>query len=88
MDVCKCIVPSQHGGWGTLNSRGAACPLVWLEKGEENWVAPDHPQGVLSQSWSGNAPKRNVACKALKATVNDRCTFLLQWLDIPGWVVW
>ncbi|GFU77225.1 hypothetical protein TNCV_4126021 [Trichonephila clavipes] len=28
MDVCKCIVPWRHGG--TLNSRRAASPLVWL----------------------------------------------------------
>ncbi|GFT07505.1 hypothetical protein TNCV_2751781 [Trichonephila clavipes] len=28
MDVCKRIVPLRHGG--TLNSRRAASPLVWL----------------------------------------------------------
>ncbi|GFU90114.1 uncharacterized protein TNCV_2464561 [Trichonephila clavipes] len=48
MDVCKCIVPSQHGG--TLNSHRAASPLMRLEEGEERWVAPDHPQGVLPQN--------------------------------------
>ncbi|GFY10661.1 hypothetical protein TNCV_2194821 [Trichonephila clavipes] len=31
MDVCKCIVPSWHGG--TLNSRRAASPLVKLVEG-------------------------------------------------------
>ncbi|GFW70326.1 uncharacterized protein TNCV_5131521 [Trichonephila clavipes] len=41
MDVCKCIVPSQHEG--TLNSRRAVSPLVWLVEGEERWKAPDHP---------------------------------------------
>ncbi|GFU73020.1 hypothetical protein TNCV_4637541 [Trichonephila clavipes] len=33
MDVCKCIVTSQHGG--TLNSRRVASPIVRLGKGEE-----------------------------------------------------
>ncbi|GFY10780.1 hypothetical protein TNCV_1123031 [Trichonephila clavipes] len=33
MDVCKCIVPLRHGG--TLNSRRAVSPLVWLGEGEE-----------------------------------------------------
>ncbi|GFW86007.1 uncharacterized protein TNCV_1968151 [Trichonephila clavipes] len=42
MDVCKCIVPSRHGG--TVNSRRAASPLLWLVEGEERWVSPDHPQ--------------------------------------------
>ncbi|GFT17713.1 hypothetical protein TNCV_2588111 [Trichonephila clavipes] len=36
MDVCKFIVPLWHGG--TLNSRRAASPLVWLEEGEERWA--------------------------------------------------
>ncbi|GFW04665.1 hypothetical protein TNCV_3897171 [Trichonephila clavipes] len=34
------IVPSWHGG--TINSRRAASPLVWLV--EERWETPDHPQ--------------------------------------------
>ncbi|GFV27891.1 hypothetical protein TNCV_1841631 [Trichonephila clavipes] len=33
MDICKCIVPLRHGG--SLNSRRAASPLVWLVEGEE-----------------------------------------------------
>ncbi|GFV53423.1 hypothetical protein TNCV_2205591 [Trichonephila clavipes] len=33
MDICKCIVPSRHGG--TLNSRRAASPLVRFVEGEE-----------------------------------------------------
>ncbi|GFV65416.1 uncharacterized protein TNCV_2638461 [Trichonephila clavipes] len=51
MDVCKCIVPSRHGG--TLNSRRAASPLVRLVDGEERWEASDDPQGVSPQSWGG-----------------------------------
>ncbi|GFW67199.1 uncharacterized protein TNCV_4032111 [Trichonephila clavipes] len=51
MDVCKCIVPSQHGG--TLNSRRAANPLMRLVEVEERWEAPDHPQCVLPQNWGG-----------------------------------
>ncbi|GFV54359.1 uncharacterized protein TNCV_4585891 [Trichonephila clavipes] len=42
MDVCKCIVPLQHGG--TPNSYRAASPLVWLLEGEERWEAPVHPR--------------------------------------------
>ncbi|GFV49662.1 hypothetical protein TNCV_1959701 [Trichonephila clavipes] len=40
--VCKCTVPSRHGG--TLNSRRAASALVRLVEGEERWEASDHPQ--------------------------------------------
>ncbi|GFV97846.1 uncharacterized protein TNCV_2021611 [Trichonephila clavipes] len=36
MDVCKCIVPSRHGG--TLNSRRAVSPLVRLVEGEGSSV--------------------------------------------------
>ncbi|GFX96178.1 membrane metallo-endopeptidase-like 1 [Trichonephila clavipes] len=32
MSVCKCVVPLRHGG--TLNSRRATSPLVWLKEGE------------------------------------------------------
>ncbi|GFV36745.1 hypothetical protein TNCV_2649891 [Trichonephila clavipes] len=39
MDVCKCIVPSRHGG--TLNNREAASLLVRLVAGDEKWKAPD-----------------------------------------------
>ncbi|GFU32616.1 hypothetical protein TNCV_4876701 [Trichonephila clavipes] len=58
MGVCKCIVPSRHGG--ALNSsraasflvslvegkerRRATSPLVLLGEGVERWEAPDHPQ--------------------------------------------
>ncbi|GFX29226.1 uncharacterized protein TNCV_3217601 [Trichonephila clavipes] len=38
MDVCKCIVPSRHGG---INSRRAASPLVRLVEEEERWEASD-----------------------------------------------
>ncbi|GFY09601.1 DUF4817 domain-containing protein [Trichonephila clavipes] len=64
MGVCKCIVPLRHEG--TLNSRGAASPLVWLVEGVERWEAPDHPPGVLPQNWVGNEP--TVTCMVLKAT--------------------
>ncbi|GFS74329.1 receptor-type guanylate cyclase Gyc76C [Trichonephila clavipes] len=40
MDVCKCIVPSRHGG--TLNIYQAKSHLVRLV--EERWESPDHPQ--------------------------------------------
>ncbi|GFX03703.1 uncharacterized protein TNCV_2112751 [Trichonephila clavipes] len=51
MDVCKCIVPSRHGG--TLNSRRAASPLVWLVEGEERLEASGHSQSVLPLNWGG-----------------------------------
>ncbi|GFS53332.1 cullin-4A [Trichonephila clavipes] len=68
MDVCKCILPSRHGG--TLNSRRATSPLVRLE--EERWEAPDHPEGVLPHNWSENELNRCVTCMVLKAMTNDR----------------
>ncbi|GFX07659.1 uncharacterized protein TNCV_4159281 [Trichonephila clavipes] len=43
MNVCKCIVPLRHGG--TLNSRRAASPLVWLMKGEREVGDPWPPTG-------------------------------------------
>ncbi|GFX07753.1 hypothetical protein TNCV_4160221 [Trichonephila clavipes] len=42
MDVCKCIVSLRHGG--TLNSRQATSPLVWLVEEVERWEAPAHSQ--------------------------------------------
>ncbi|GFT08594.1 uncharacterized protein TNCV_661701 [Trichonephila clavipes] len=70
MDVCKCIVPLRHGG--TLNSRRAASPLVWLVEGEERWEAPDDPQGFLPLNWGGTEQNRLVTCVVLKAKDNDR----------------
>ncbi|GFU73137.1 uncharacterized protein TNCV_1354281 [Trichonephila clavipes] len=35
MDVCKCMLPLRRGG--TLNSRRAASPLVWLVEGIERY---------------------------------------------------
>ncbi|GFV49093.1 uncharacterized protein TNCV_236271 [Trichonephila clavipes] len=70
MDVCKCIVPSPHGG--TLNSRRATSPLVRLVEGEERWEAPDYPQGVLPLNWGKTELNRSVICMVLKATANDR----------------
>ncbi|GFX67760.1 uncharacterized protein TNCV_1564621 [Trichonephila clavipes] len=70
MDVCKCIVPSRHGG--ILNIRRAASPLVWLVEGEERWKASDHFQSVLPLNWGGTEPNCTVTCMVLKATANDR----------------
>ncbi|GFX67962.1 uncharacterized protein TNCV_2288242 [Trichonephila clavipes] len=70
MDVCKCIMPSRHGG--TLNSRRAACPLVRLVEGEERWETPDIHQGLLPQNWGETEQNRSVTCMVLKASANDR----------------
>ncbi|GFW31455.1 uncharacterized protein TNCV_1288021 [Trichonephila clavipes] len=70
MDVCKCIVPSLHGG--TPNSRRATSPLEWLVEGEERWETSGHPQNVLPLNWGGTEPNRTVTCIVLKATANDR----------------
>ncbi|GFT84736.1 uncharacterized protein TNCV_2767421 [Trichonephila clavipes] len=72
MDVCKCIVPSGHGG--PLNSHRAASPLVKLVEGEERSEVLDHLQGVLPQNWGGIEPNRIVTCMVLKAMANDRRT--------------
>ncbi|GFY20565.1 hypothetical protein TNCV_211971 [Trichonephila clavipes] len=40
MDVCKCTVPSRHGG--TRNSRRAASSRFKLVEGEERGKVPDH----------------------------------------------
>ncbi|GFY32478.1 uncharacterized protein TNCV_3559861 [Trichonephila clavipes] len=70
MDVCKCIVPSRHGG--TLNSRRAVSSLVRLVEVEGRWEAPDHPQGDLPQNWGETELNNSVTCLGLKATANDR----------------
>ncbi|GFW11640.1 uncharacterized protein TNCV_42751 [Trichonephila clavipes] len=75
MDVCKCIVPSQHGS--TLNSRRAASSLGWLVAGDERWETPGPPQGVLSLNWGGTELNRTVTCMVLKATANDRRPLVL-----------
>ncbi|GFU05430.1 uncharacterized protein TNCV_3290811 [Trichonephila clavipes] len=72
MDVCKCIVPSRHGG--TLNSRRAASPLVRLVAGEEMWETLTLPQGILPQNWGGTEINRAATCMVPKATANDRRT--------------
>ncbi|GFS48296.1 uncharacterized protein TNCV_2296741 [Trichonephila clavipes] len=71
MDVCKCIVPSWHGG--TLNSPQSASPLVRLVEGQERWEAFEHPQILLPLNWDGTEPNSTVTCMVLKATANDRC---------------
>ncbi|GFU02000.1 integrase catalytic domain-containing protein [Trichonephila clavipes] len=67
MDVCKCIVPSRHGG--TLNSRKS-----FREVGgrEERWETLDHLQGVFPQNLGGTELNRTVTFVVLKATSNDR----------------
>ncbi|GFX15657.1 cullin-4A [Trichonephila clavipes] len=69
-NVCKCIVPSRHGG--TLNSRRAASPFVRLVAGDERWKALTLPQGVLPQNWGETELYHTVSCMVLKA--NDRHT--------------
>ncbi|GFX18998.1 uncharacterized protein TNCV_323031 [Trichonephila clavipes] len=66
MDVFKCIVPLRQRG--TLNSRRAARPLVWLVEEEKRWGAFDHPQGILPLDWGGIEPNLTVTCMVL----NDR----------------
>ncbi|GFT75801.1 uncharacterized protein TNCV_851101 [Trichonephila clavipes] len=70
MEVYKCIVPLRHGG--TLNSRRAANPLVWLVEGEEKWEAPGHILGFLPLNWGGTEKNRTVTYMVLKAKANDR----------------
>ncbi|GFV64236.1 uncharacterized protein TNCV_3000011 [Trichonephila clavipes] len=57
----------------TLNSRGAASPLVRLVEGEERWEAPDHLQGVLPQNWGGTKQNRIVTSMVFKAKANNWC---------------
>ncbi|GFU36486.1 cullin-4A [Trichonephila clavipes] len=66
MNVCKCIVPSQHGG--ILNSHKSS-PVVG---GRKSW-RPLHPQGILPQNWCGTEQNRTVTCLILKPKANDRC---------------
>ncbi|GFY24734.1 hypothetical protein TNCV_1017801 [Trichonephila clavipes] len=55
MDVCKCIVPSQHGD--TLNSRHAASPLLRLMAGDERREAPEPPPGCSPSKLGSNRVK-------------------------------
>ncbi|GFU63964.1 cullin-4A [Trichonephila clavipes] len=80
MDVCKCIMPSRHGG--TLISSRAASPLVRMVEGEERREAPDHPQGLLSQNRGEIELNSSVTCMVLKATANDR---VLIWVLPIRW---
>ncbi|GFY08350.1 uncharacterized protein TNCV_1357561 [Trichonephila clavipes] len=59
-------------GGGTLNSRRATSSLVRWVEGVRRWEAPDHPQDVLPQNWSGNDPNRTGTCLVFKAMANDR----------------
>ncbi|GFU70889.1 uncharacterized protein TNCV_2206061 [Trichonephila clavipes] len=64
MDVCKCMVPLQYKG--TLNSRRAASPLVWLV--EEQWSK----DGTASRRLDSARPRgtterdRRIQCIAVK----------------------
>ncbi|GFV15431.1 uncharacterized protein TNCV_4834571 [Trichonephila clavipes] len=69
MDVCKCIVPLQHGG--TLTSRRATSPLLRLMEGDEMWEAPGNSQGFLPQNWGGTERNHTVTCMVLKAKANE-----------------
>ncbi|GFW44182.1 uncharacterized protein TNCV_3855431 [Trichonephila clavipes] len=82
MDVCKCIVPSRHRG--TLNSRRAVSPLMWLVEGEEMWEASNHPQSVLPLNWGGTELNRTVTCMVLKATANDRRHLIFAMMNFVG----
>ncbi|GFX59846.1 integrase catalytic domain-containing protein [Trichonephila clavipes] len=55
MDVCKCIVPSRHGG--TLNCRRAASPLERLEEGKERF------RSNMSKQRMGDLPMDRVTLK-------------------------
>ncbi|GFW92990.1 uncharacterized protein TNCV_4209261 [Trichonephila clavipes] len=55
MDVCKCIVPSRHGG--TLNSCRDASSLVRLLEGDERSEAPDPPTGCSLSNLGWNQAK-------------------------------
>ncbi|GFW83341.1 uncharacterized protein TNCV_2544391 [Trichonephila clavipes] len=70
MVVCKYVAPLRQGG--TLNSRRASSPLVWLVEGEERWEIPGHFQGFLPLNWGGTEQNRTVTCMVLKAKANDR----------------
>ncbi|GFX74258.1 uncharacterized protein TNCV_838121 [Trichonephila clavipes] len=70
MDICKCVVPLQHGG--TLNSRQATSPLVWLEEGKEKWEAPAHPRGFLPLNRDRSEQNNTVTRMVLKAKANER----------------
>ncbi|GFU08502.1 uncharacterized protein TNCV_2495721 [Trichonephila clavipes] len=67
MDVCKCIVLLRHRG--TLNSRQAASPLMWMVEREEMWEDPDHSQGFLPLNWDGTEQKRTITCMVLMANL-------------------
>ncbi|GFU68829.1 uncharacterized protein TNCV_1548131 [Trichonephila clavipes] len=69
MDICQCIVSSQHRA---LNSHRAASSLVRLVEGEEMLNSPDHPQSILTQNEGETELNRPVTCLVLKATANDR----------------
>ncbi|GFT98557.1 uncharacterized protein TNCV_3137961 [Trichonephila clavipes] len=68
MNVCKRIVPARQGG--TLNSRRATSPIVWLVEGEERWEVLDHLQCFLPLKWDGTEEKRTLTCMVLRLTTD------------------
>ncbi|GFV14033.1 hypothetical protein TNCV_525101 [Trichonephila clavipes] len=73
MGVCKCTVPSRHGG--ILNIRRAASSLGRFGRRGREVEDPDL-QVVLPQNWGGTESNHNVM--VLKTTVNE---FLIN-LDV------
>ncbi|GFV49879.1 uncharacterized protein TNCV_1391611 [Trichonephila clavipes] len=71
-------VPSRHGG--SLNSRRAASPLVWLVEGEEEWEASDHPQSILPLNWGGPSQiiLSPVWCSKLRITTGVTLPFAMM----------
>ncbi|GFX44503.1 uncharacterized protein TNCV_4713291 [Trichonephila clavipes] len=63
-------MPLRQGG--TLNSRRAAGPLVWLVEGEERWEVSGHPQDFPPLNWGGTEQICTFTCIVLKAKANDR----------------
>ncbi|GFU86722.1 uncharacterized protein TNCV_2525901, partial [Trichonephila clavipes] len=64
-NVCKCIVPLRH--YGTLISRRAASPLVWLVEGKERWEAHGYTHGFLLLNWGVTEQNHTLTCMVLKA---------------------
>ncbi|GFT86024.1 hypothetical protein TNCV_3256571 [Trichonephila clavipes] len=71
MDVCKCIVPLRHGG--TLNSRSAASPLVWLEEGIE--IQATFQQTPRQRNSSRNESERMILFPQTNATEHSLPVF-------------
>ncbi|GFX20443.1 hypothetical protein TNCV_3488011 [Trichonephila clavipes] len=82
MDVCKCIVPSQHGG--TLNSHRVESPLVRLVTGNDRWEAPDPPPGCPPTKLGWNRAKLYCHMYGAQGYGSDRRTSS----PLPGLISW